>query len=160
MNKHYIVHLSDEERARCETVIKKLNGSSQKVRRAHILLKTDADWTDARIADAFNCRTQTVENLRKRVVLEGFDQALNGKKRLTSPTPSKLDGEGEAKLIALRLGKPPKGFGCWTLQLLADQLVKLEVVDSICAETVRKTLKKKANQTDDRLLGDSAGTEC
>ena len=147
MNKHYIVHLSDEERVVCETVIKKLNGSSQKVRRAHILLKADASWTDTRIAEAFNCRTQTVENLRKRVILEGFGQALNGKKRLTPPTPNKLDGEGEAKLIALRLGGPPEGFGSWTLQLLADQLVKLEVVDSICAETVRKTLKKTDSQS-------------
>lgn len=149
MNKHYVVLLSDEERTLCETTIKKLKGSSQKVRRAHILLKTDANrfgWTDARIAEAFNCRTQTVENLRKRVLCEGFDQALNGKKRSTPPTPNRLDGEGEAKLIALRLGSPPKGFGRWTLQLLADQLIALEVVDSICAETVRKTLKKTASR--------------
>lgn len=149
MNKHYVVRLSDEERTLCETVIKKLKGSSQKVRRAHILLKTDANrfnWTDAHIAEAFNCRTQTVENLRKRVLCEGFEQALNGKKRLTPPTPNRLDGEGEAQLIALRLGSPPKGFGRWTLKLLADQLIALEVVDSICAETVRKTLKKTASR--------------
>lgn len=147
MNKKYIVRLTDEERAACDAVIKKLKGSSQKVRRAHILLKSDADgpaWTDQRIAEAFNCRVQTVENLRKRVVTESFELALDGKKREQPPTPPKLNGEAEAKVIAMRLGKPPQGFGKWTLQLLADQLVKLEVVDSICPETVRKTLKKTA----------------
>jgi hypothetical protein len=147
MNKKHIVRLSDEERKTCEGVIKKLKGSSQKVRRAQILLKTDADgpaWTDQKIAEAFDCRVQTIENLRKRVVTESFESALNGKNRENPPTPSKLDGEGEAKLIAMRLGKPPEGFGKWTLSLLADQLVKLEVVDSICPETVRQTLKKIA----------------
>lgn len=147
MNKKYIVRLSEEERASCQTVIKKLKGSSQKVRRAHLLLKSDADgpaWTDAQIAEAFGCRVQTIEELRKRVVTEGFELALEGKKREQPPTPPKLDGKGEARLIALRLSKPPQGFGKWTLQLLADQLVQLEVVDSICPETVRKVLKKIA----------------
>ena len=145
MNKKYIVRLTDAERATFQTVIKKLNGSSQKVRRAHILLKADADgpaWTDATIAEAFACRIQTIENLRKRVVTESFDLALDGVKRQKPPTACKLDGQAEAKLIAMRLSKPPQGFGKWTLQLLADQLVKLEVVESICAETVRQTLKK------------------
>jgi hypothetical protein len=75
-------------------------------------------------------------------VTESFDLALNGKKRKAPPTPPKLDGEGEAKLIAMRLGKPPAGFGRWTLQLLADELVALDVVESIAPETVRQTLKK------------------
>ena len=147
MNKKFIVRLSDEERAVCQEVIKKLKGSSQKVRRAHILLKADADgpaWTDCRIAEAYNCRVQTIENLRKRLVTEGFDSALERQKRQEPPTPPKLDGEGEAKLIALRLGKPPAGYGHWTLQLLADELVALEVVDSISHETVRTVLKKMA----------------
>jgi transposase len=139
--------LSNEERAVCQEVIKKLKGSSQKVRRAQILLKADADgpgWTDAKIAEAFNCRVQTIENLRKRLVTEGFDVALEGKKRQEPATLPKLDGEGEAKLIAMRLGKPPAGYGHWTLHLLADELVALEVVDSISHETVRKVLKKAA----------------
>jgi len=145
MNKKYIVRLSDEERDTCQQVIKQLKGSSQKVRRAHILLKADADgpgWPDVQIAEAFNCRVQTIENLRKRLVTEGFELALSGKKRTEPPTPCKLDGEAEAKLIAMRLGKPPAGYGHWTLQLLADELVALEVIDSISPETVRKTLKK------------------
>ena len=147
MNKKFIVRLADEERGICQEVIKKLKGSSQKVRRAQILLKADADgpgWIDSRIAEAFNCRVQTIENLRKRLVTGGFELALDGQKRLEPPTPCKLDGEGEAKLIAMRLGKPPAGYGHWTLQLLADELVVLEVVDSISHETVRKTLKKTA----------------
>lgn len=145
MNKKYIVRLADEERGVCQEVVKKLKGTSQKVRRAQILLKVDADgpaWTDAKIAEAFQCRVQTIENLRKRVVTESFELALEGKKRQDPPTPPKLDGVGEAKLISMRLGKPPAGYGRWTLQLLADELVALEVVDSICSETVRQTLKK------------------
>jgi hypothetical protein len=147
MNKKYIVRLSDEERGVCQEIIKKLKGSSQKFRRAQILIKADADgpgWSDLRVAEAFNCRVQTIENLRKRLVTEGFESALEGKRRLQPPTPCKLDGEGEAKLIALRLGKPPAGYGRWTLQLLADEMMVLEVVDSISHETVRKTLKKMA----------------
>ncbi len=145
MNKKYIVRLSDEERQSCQDVVKKLKGTSQKVRRAQILLKADADgpaWIDTRIAEAFNCRVQTIENLRKRVVTKSFDLALDGKTRENPAVLPKLDGKGEAKLISMRLGKPPAGFGRWTLQLLADELVALEVVDSICPETVRKTLKK------------------
>ena len=147
MNKKFVVRLSDEERAVCQEVIKKLKGSSQKVRRAQILLKADADgpgWTDAKIAEAFNCRVQTIENLRKRLVTEGFDLALEGKKRQEPATPPLLDGAGEAKLIAMRLGKPPAGYGHWTLHLLAEELVALEVVDAISHETVRKVLKKVA----------------
>jgi hypothetical protein len=147
MNKKYIVRLSDEERGICQEVIDNLKGSSQKARRARILLKADAagpGWPDLRIAEAFGCRVQTIENLRKRLVTEGFELALDGKKRPAPPIPPKLDGDGEAKLIAMRLGKPPAGYGHWTLQLLADELVALEVVDAISHETVRKTLKKMA----------------
>ena len=145
MYKKYIVRLSEQERQTCLEVVKKLKGTSQKVRRAQILLKADADgpaWTDARIAEAFHCRIQTIENLRKRLVTSGFETALDGKQRETPPTPPLLDGEKEAKLIALRLGKPPAGYGRWTLQLLADELIALEIVESISPETVRKTLKK------------------
>lgn len=147
MNKKYIVRLSGEEREELQTVVKKLKGSSQKVRRAQILLKADTDgpgWTDARIADAFSCRVQTVENLRKRLVTEGFETAFHGKPRSKSPREKVLDGKQEAKVIALRLGKPPKGFANWSLRLLADHVVELGIVDSISHETVRQTLKKTA----------------
>ena len=147
MNKKFVVRLSDAERAVCQEIIKNLKGSSQKFRRTQILLKADADgpaWSDVKIAEAFNCRVQTIENLRKRLVIEGFALALEGKKRSDPPTRCKLDGEAEAKLIAMRLGKPPAGYGHWTLHLLADEMVALEVVDSISHETVRQVLKKTA----------------
>ena len=147
MSKKYVVRLSDDERGVCQEIRKHLKGSSQKFRRAQILLKANADgpgWPDVRIAAAFNCREQTIENLRKRLATESFELALDGKKRAEPPMPCKLDGEVEAKLIAMRLGKPPAGYGHWTLRLLADEMVALEVVDSISHETVRKTLKKTA----------------
>ena len=147
MNKKYVVRLSEEERSVCQEIIKTLKGSSQKFRRAQILLKADADgagWSDVKIAEAFNCRVQTIENLRKRLATASFALALDGKKRQEPPTSCKLDGEAEAKLIAMRLGKPSVGYGHWTLQLLADEMVVLEVVDAISHETVRKTLKKMA----------------
>jgi Homeodomain-like domain len=147
MNKKYVVRLSDEERGVCQEIVKKLKGSSQKFRRAQILLKADADgpsWSDVKIAEAFSCRVQTIENLRKRLVTENFELALNGQQRKEPPTSCKLDGETEAKLIAMRLGRPPAGFGHWTLRLLADEMVALEVVESISHETVRTTLKKTA----------------
>lgn len=145
MQKKYIVRLTDEEQEKLTRVVKKLKGSSQKVRRAQILLKADANgpnWPDRKIAEAFSCRTKTVENIRQRLVTEGFEVALEGKKRETPPCPKKLDGEQEAQLIALRLGDTPKGYGNWSLRLLAEQVVELGIVDSISHETVRKTLKK------------------
>jgi Homeodomain-like domain len=146
MQKKYIVRLTDEERATLDGIVKKFKGSSQKVRRAQVLLKADADgpgWTDARIADAYGCRTKTVENIRERFVVEGFEVTLNGKRR-SVPVAKLLDGEQEAKVIAMRLGPPPTGFSNWTLRLLAEQVVTLEIVESISYETVRRTLKKTA----------------
>ena len=145
MEKKYIVRLTDEERETLRLVIKKLRGSSQKVRRAQILLKADADgprWTDRKIAEAFSCRTKTVENIRQRLVTEGFDVTLNGKQRETPPRPKRLDGKQEAQVIALRLGRPPKGFANWSLRLLANHVVELGIVDTVSHETLRQTLKK------------------
>ena len=145
MKKKYVVRLSDEERNVLEGVVKKLKGTSQKVRRAQILLKADADgpaWTDKQIAEAFSCRTKTVENIRQRLVERGFTETLEGKKRTAQSTETLLDGEQEARVIATRLGSPPKGYANWTLRLLARKVVELEIVDSISYETVRRTLKK------------------
>jgi len=147
MEKKYIVRLTDEERLTLWSVVKKLSGSSQKVRRAQVLLKADVDgpnWTDKKIAAACSCRIKTVENIRQRLVTEGFDIALDGRKCSTPPREKRLDGEQEAKLIALRLGEPPAGFANWSLRLLADKVVELGIVDSISHETVRQTLKKTA----------------
>lgn len=147
MNKKYIVELTDHERSVLQQVVKKLSGSSQKVKRANILLKADVDgpgWTDTRIAEALDCRTKTVENVRQRFVELGFEAALNGKQREKPPTEKLLNGEQEAKIIALRLSAPPAGYGKWTLRLLARKVVELQIVDSVSYQTVRRTLKKTA----------------
>jgi hypothetical protein len=147
MNKKYIVELTDDERAVLREVVKKLKGSSQKVKRANILLKADTagpGWTDTRIAEALDCRTKTIENVRQRFVEHGFDIALNGKKREKPPTQKLLDGEQEAKIIAMRLGQPPRGYGKWTLRLLARKVVELEIVERVSYQTIRRMLKKTA----------------
>ena len=143
--KRYIVRLTDQEREVCRETVRKLNGSSEKVRRAQILLKADADgpaWTDQQIADAFSCRTKTVENIRQRCVLQGFEQALERKRRESPPVPKLLNGEQETQIIALRLGLPPKGYANWSLRLLARRVVELAIVESVSHETIRRTLKK------------------
>lgn len=152
MEKQYIVRLTDEEREMLRGVAKKLKGSSQKVKRAEILLKADADgpsWTDQKIAEAFSCRTRTVESLRQRLVTLGFEIAFHGKKREKPPRQKLLDGTQEAQLIALRLGPAPKGFANWSLRLLAGHVVALEIVESISHETVRQTLKNRHDEPQD-----------
>lgn len=145
MQKKYIVRLSDAERDVLKNVVKKFKGTSQKVRRAQVLLKADAGgpaWIDSRIVEAFGCRRQTVETIRQRFVEAGFQETLEGKKRALPPTEKLLDGEQEAKIIATRLGPPPPGYANWTLRLLARKVVELELVETISHETVRRTLKK------------------
>jgi len=145
MQKKYLVRLTDQERSELQGVIKKLKGTGQKVRRAQILLKADADgpnWTDQQIAEAFSCRTRTVEKIRQRLVERGFDETFNGSERPRPPVEKLLTGEQEAKVIATRLGPPPKGYAHWTLRLLARKVVELEIVGSVSHETVRRTLKK------------------
>ena len=144
MRKKYIVRLTDAERESLQPIVWKFKGTSLKIRRARVLLKADADgpgWTDARIAEALGCRTKTVENIRERLVTHGFEVTLEGQAR-TKPRAKLLDGRQEAQVIALRLGAPPAGFANWTLRLLAQQVVALEIVESISHETVRRTLKK------------------
>jgi hypothetical protein len=117
------------------------------VRRAQILAKADADgpnWTDQRIAEAFGCRTQTVENVRQRLVECGFREALDGRKRERPPVEKLPSGEQEARIIATRLGSPPPGYANWTLRLLARKVVELGIVESVSYETVRRTINKTA----------------
>ena len=145
MQKKYVVRLSESERNALSELISKRRVSGQKVLRARVLLKADADgpcWSDAEIARAFDCRTKTVENIRERFVTEGFEIALNGKPK-SRVRGKVLCGDQEARIIALRLGPPPKGFANWTLQLLAEQAVALEIVKLVSHETLRGTLKKR-----------------
>lgn len=140
--KKYVVDLTDAERNVCQDVVKKLKGTSQKVKRANILLKADRGWADVKNAEALDTRTSTVERVRKRFVEDGFETTRDGKRRSQPPVEKILDGEQEAKVIAMRLGDPPKGFGKWTLRLLARKVVELEIVESISYQTIRRTLKK------------------
>ena len=147
MRKLYVVRLTKPERTALQEVVKHLQGTSQKVRRAQILLKADArgpNWTDQRIAEAFNCRTRTVERLRQRLVEQGFEEALHRVERKEPPVAKLLTGDQEARIIATRLGSPPKGYAHWTLRLLTRQVVALEIVELVSYETVRRTLKKMA----------------
>ena len=163
MNKRNIVRLSQSERELLQDVVKKLKGSYQKVRRANILLKADANgpnWSDVQISEAYSCRIRTIEKLRHRLVTEGFDAVLNRKERGTPPRAKLLDGKQEAEVIALRLGKPPAGFTNWTLRLLTEQVVVLEIAESISHETVRRTLKKRHDKEKNSILGNPTGLRC
>jgi len=147
MQKIYLVRLTEQERDELQMVVKKLKGTGQKVRRAQILLKADANgpnWTDERIADAFSCRSRTIEMIRQRLVERGFEETLHRVERAEPPVQKLLTGEQEARIIATRLGPPPKGYSSWTLRLLARKVVELQIVDSVSYETVRRTLKKMA----------------
>lgn len=143
--KRYIIRLTQTEREWLEGLVKKGRAAAYRIKHANILLKADADgpaWIDERIAEGFGCHVHTVENVRRRCVLQGVEAALERRKQARPRRERRLDGDGEARLIALACSEPPEGRDSWTLQLLADQLVRLEVVDSICPQTVRRTLKK------------------
>lgn len=143
--KIYVVRLTAEERDQLQELISKGKTQAYRIRHAQILLKADADgpaWLDRTIADAFSCHRATVEGIRKRFVLEGLDSALERKKRAKPPTERILDGAKEARLIALACSEPPEGRSRWTLKLLADELIALDIVESISYRTVQRTLKK------------------
>ena len=143
--KKYIVRLSIEEKGILENVIKKLSGGSLKAKRAQILLKADINgpnWNDEKIAEAYGFQIRTIENVRKRLVTEGFEVTLNGKRPSKPPREKLLSGEQEAQLIAMRLGSPPAGYSGWTLKLLQNQMIELEIVETISHETIRQALKK------------------
>ena len=146
-NKKYIVRLDADERRQLERLVSVGKGAARKLTRARVLLQADEGeggraWPDVRIVEGLGVSVGTVENLRKRLVEEGLAAALEGKRPVQPPRMRKLDGEAEAKLIAMACSVPPDGRTRWTLRLLADRLVELEVVDAISYETVRQTFKK------------------
>jgi hypothetical protein len=145
MEKRWVVELSEKEREHLEQLITKGNVVGYKIRHAHMLLKADEgehgpSWPDARIAEAFKTSECTVRNLRKRLVEKGFEAALEREKQLHFR--NKLDGEAEAKLITLACSPPPEGFSRWSVRLLADRLVELEIVDAVSHMTVQRVMKK------------------
>lgn len=147
MAKKWIVRLTKEERARLTSIVRKGRTAAYKRRHAEILLRCDQGdhgpgMSDRAIADALDVALGTPRNVRKRWVEEGLDAALNRKKQKAPSRLRKLDGEAEAKLLALACTAPPNGRAKWTLQLLADELVTLEIVDSIAISTIHATLKR------------------
>jgi transposase len=145
MPKQYIVRLSQEERQTLQDLVSTGKAAAYKIKHANILLNIDVNgqaWTDEEAAAAFSCHRNTVANLRERLVNQGLEPALNRKPRKTPPCQPLIDGEVEAKLIALRCGEPPLGQARWTLRLLAAQAVELEIVPAISHESVRQVLKK------------------
>ncbi len=146
-NKKYIIRLSADERRMLSKLARSGKAAARKITRARILLKADAGkggpgWTDERIAEALDVGVRMIENVRRRCVEEGPEEAAFGRAWPDRPAQRKLDGAGEARLVAIACSQPPTGRSRWTLQLLADELVVLQVSDSISDETVRRTLKK------------------
>ena len=145
--KKYKVTLTADERNSLQDLIAAGQAAAQKLAHARILLKADASpggpaWPDARIAEAVEVDVTTIERVRQRFVEQGFEAALVRKKQDRPSRQRKLDGHGEARLVALACSDPPQGRARWTLRLLADKLVELEVVDTISSEAVRQVLKK------------------
>jgi len=145
-NKYYVVELTSEERKQLKRLISIGKTAAYKQRHARILLLADEGagskpTTDEQIAEAVNCGVATIERLRKRFIEEGLEAALERHKS-SRRYERKLDGDGEAHLIALACGDPPDGYKRWTLRILADRMVELEYVDSLSYQTVRRTLKK------------------
>jgi homeodomain-containing protein len=142
----YRVVLTEEQRAHLRTLVGSGVAPARMLTRARILLKADhgeggPGWSDAAIAGALDVDPSTVLRVRRQCVTEGLDAALE-RKRPDRVYERTLDGVGEARLIALACSVPPEGHAQWSLRLLADQLVRLEVVETISYETVRRTLKK------------------
>jgi transposase len=145
--KKYLVTLSAQERDHLVRLTSSGKRSARTLTRAHILLKADQTtdgpaWDDARIADAFGCGRRTVERVRQRFVESGVEAALTHKPQDRPSRPHVLDGAAEAQLIALACSNPPEGRASWTLTLLADKLVEMEVVEAVSRDTVRRVLKK------------------
>jgi transposase len=143
--KVYHVDLTDTERIRLSDIVKRRKSESEATKRSLILLACDRNgdkvWTDIEIATEYKVNVRTVERLRERFVVHGLDIALSGLPRLNTDK-IKFDGHVEAQIVSLRCSNPPEGYSSWTLSLLADQLVKLEVVESISQESVSRLLKK------------------
>ena len=139
-DKKWVVDLSEDERGQLLALLRKGKGAAQRVRRAHILLHADEGRTDEAIAEALHTNRSTVERTRRRFVEAGLEAALSERPR-PGAAPA-LDRKGQATLLALACSNPPEGRACWTMQLLADELVERRVVGAISDETVRRVLKK------------------
>ena len=151
--KKYVVKLSAEERDRLDGAIRSGKHPAQRLMKARILLKADAGeageaWSDSRIAEALDTSLATIARTRQQLVEEGFDAVLTRKHSPASARPRIFDGAAEAKLIALACSEPPKGRARWTLSLLEDKVVELNIVAKASDNTIGRTLKKtRSNRT-------------
>lgn len=146
MNRKYIVKLTVEEREHLEKLVSSGEGRARSLMHARILLKSDtseqgANWSYAQIRDALDVTEVTISKVRRVYAEQGLEAALNRKKP-DRVYATRLDGEAEAQLVALVCGTPPDGEARWSLRLLKDRLVTLDIVDEVSYETVRRTLKK------------------
>lgn len=147
MKKRYVVRLNSEEREQLEDLVNRGREAAYRRRHAQILLLADEGeqgsyLIDREVAERVGCTRRTVEQIRERCVCEGLQAALERRKR-SRERSRVLDGEGEARLVSLACSGPPEGRSRWTLKMLGDRLVELEVVESISPETVRLVLKKR-----------------
>lgn len=145
MEKKYIITLTKEEREELITLVNKGKIAGYKIKHANILLKADEgeygpSWTDAQIAEAYNVHETTVRNVRMRFVEKGIEKALNREEQLNRKR--KFDGDVEAKLIAVACSKPPEGYSKWSVRLLADKIVEMEILEEVSHTAVHNTLKK------------------
>jgi len=145
MKKRYIVNLTVAERETLTQLVRRDRVSGLKRMRASILLKADDDQTDQEIADDLEVGLVTVERVRKRCIERGVEACLERKTQETPSRPRKLDGVAEAKLVQIACSPPPPGRARWTLSLLADQLVELEVFDRVSISTIQRGLKKTSS---------------
>ena len=141
--KRWVVRLSKEERAKLLDLVRKGKEKARTINRAHAFLLTAEGKTDDEIAAALQVHAHTVRNWRKHFATEGLEAALDERPR--SGAEPKLDAKGEATLIAWACSEAPQGREHWTMQLLAEKLVELKVVESISDETVRRSLKKTSS---------------
>jgi transposase len=146
MLKKYVVELEEEERANLKSMVSKGKAAARMIQHAHVLLQADSaagapDWKDEQIAEIFDVHSRTVARIRQRFVEHGLDDALRRRLQPHGRKP-RLDGIAEAQLTQIACSEPPEGRQRWTLRLLANRLVELEVVDEISYETIRQSLKK------------------
>lgn len=145
MNKKYIVRLTIKERQALKNLTKKGKTQAYRIKHANLLLAVDANgsnWPDHQVAKAYKCHQNTVRNVRQRFVEQGLEVALERKKQDAPSYQRIIDGDAEARLITIACSTPPEGYAKWTMQMLADELVALHVVESVSSQTVWRTLKK------------------
>ncbi len=141
----YIVKLEESEQSLLKAIVKKGKGGAFKIRRAQMLLHSDKNGlglSGSEIAKLLHCRQSTIYEVRKKFVEEGLEATITRKKREKGPTPRLFDGEAEARLIALSRTEPPEGRARWTLQMLSDKVVELNIVPHCTANSVHEVLKK------------------